>query len=234
LQLSFEGGNSAAYELSLSMPDRPIAPLLSSLPDYAEKMSGKNYIELRVALSDSVRVSVGVVDCAAHVKLAAAEPAWTLLQIKQNLRDSHGIDWACHTETTFRFSDSAAFVPQQNPDSTIVLNGATVTFVPPPNSGGTVHNFPILLLHPHTPTATSMKKPRTCLTVVVCSAGEEDREVEVMPSTGCTVAELKAMLQKDHDVAWAVASSKCLNEMSKPLKDDAPVPATGKFKLKKM
>ena len=79
-----------------------------------------------------------------------------------------------------------------------------------------------------------MKVTRTCLTVVISSAEEADREVDVMPNTGCTVAELKAMLQKDHDVAWAVASPKCLNEMSKPLKDDAPVPTTGKFKLKKM
>jgi hypothetical protein len=133
LQLSFAGGNTTAYKSSLSKPDRLIAPLLSSLPEYAEKMSGKNRIELRVALGDSVRVSVGVADCEAHVKLPAAEPAWTLLQIKQNLRDS---------------------------------------------------------------------------------AGEADGEVEVMPSTGCTVAELKAMLQTDHKVPWAVASSKCLNEMS--------------------
>ena len=214
------------------MPDRPIAPLLSSLPDYAEKMLGKNCIELRVTLSDSVRVSVGVTDSEAHVELPSAEPAWTLLQIKQNLRDSHGIDWAFDTETTFRFSDPAAFVPQHNPDSTIVPNGATVTLVPPPYCW--VHNFPILLIHPHTPQATSIQKSRTCLTIVVCSTGEADREVEVVPNTGCTVAELKAMLQKDHDVPWAVASSKCLNEMSKPLKDDALVPATGRFKLKKM
>jgi hypothetical protein len=39
---------------------------------------------------------------------------------------------------------------------------------------------------------------------------EADREVDVMPNTGCTVAELKAMLQKDHNVPWAVASSKSL------------------------
>ena len=227
-QLSFEGGNSSAYELSLSMPDRPIAPLLSSLPDYADKMSGKNYIELRVTLSDSVRVSVGVADSQAHVKLPSSEPAWTLLQIKRNLRDSHGIDWAFEEETAFRFSDSAA---QHDRNSTIVPNGATLTLVPPPKFW--VSNFPILLIHPHTPLATSMKKSRTCLTVVVCSTGEADREVEVVPN-GCTVTELKAILQKDHDVPWAVASSKCLNEMSKPLKDDALVPATGRFKLKKM
>jgi hypothetical protein len=79
-----------------------------------------------------------------------------------------------------------------------------------------------------------MKVTRTCLTVVISSAEEEDREVDVMPNTGCTVAELKAMLQKDHNVPWAVASSKCLNERCKVLKDDAPVPATGRFKLRKM
>ena len=221
-QLSFSGGATIVYELPLYPSNRPIAPMLYALPDYAQKMSGKLHVELRVALSDSVRV--GLNDAEAHVQLRSCDEPWTLLRIKRNLMEFHGIDWALDEQTTCRFQPQIAL--EQDIDATILSPEVVLTLTPPPRL--MVHNFPLLLIQPFVPPVASEKKSKMCLVVVV-----GDKDIEVL-SPPATVVELKAMLQRDHGLDWAVASSRCVNELSgKVLKDDSPVPATGRLKLMK-
>ena len=202
--------------------------MLFSRQDYANKMSGKSHIELQVVLYDSVRACVGAGE--AHVQLPDSDQPRNLLQIKQHLRDFYGIDWACDSQTTCRFTGSMLSAEQQDSDATTLRPGEIVTLIPPPRTW--IEDFPIILIQPFKPPA-AVKKSKGCLLVVISSDGEANREIEVIPNSASTVADLKALLQHDHGVAWAVASSKCLNEMSKVLKDDAPVPATGRLKLRK-
>jgi hypothetical protein len=202
--------------------------MLFSRQDYADKMSGKAHVELQVVLYDSVRVCVGAGE--AHVQLPDAEQPWTLLQIKQHLRDFHGIDWACDSQTSCRFTGPTLSGQPQDDAAATLQPGVIVTLVPPPRSW--VENFPLLLIQPFKPPAV-VKKAKGCLVVIVSSDGEANREIEVTSNVASTVAELKALLQHDHGIAWAVVSSKCLNETSKVLKDEAPVPATGRLKLRR-
>jgi hypothetical protein len=67
---------------------------------------------------------------------------------------------------------------------------------------------------------------------VVISGPAGDKEVEVTSALGCTVSNIKELLRDNHGVDWAVTASRFLNVLGKELKEDAPVPASGKFKLK--
>ncbi len=195
-------------------------------------MRGKIHIELQVSLSDSIRVGVGA--ACGHVQLADDETPWTVLGIKQYVRDFHGIDWAFDSQTTCHFSGSASVIQQQEANATVVPSGAILTLVPPARCW--VQHFPLLLIEPYTPppapSASLMSKEG--LTVVISSPGEADAEIQLLPPADCTVTMLKTLLQQDHGVSWAIDSSRCLTQTSKPLKDEAVIPSTGRLKLRRM
>lgn len=230
-QINFAGGSTAAFELPLSPQDLPIARLLHSRPDYADKMRGKMHIELQVSLSDSIRIGVGA--ASGHVQLADAETPWTVLGIKQHVADIHGVDWALDSQTTCHFSGCAAVIRQQDVNAITVPSGVVLTLVPPTRCW--VQHFPILLIEPYTPPEALHESSisKEGLTVVVSSPGETDVEIQLRPPADCTVTMLKTLLQQEHGVSWAVESSRCLTQTSKPLKDDVVVPTTGRLKLRK-
>ena len=167
------------------------------------------------------------------MQLADAETPWTVLGIKQHVADIHGVDWALDSQTTCHFSGCAAVIRQQDVNAITVPSGVVLTLVPPTRCW--VQHFPILLLEPYTPPEAlrELSISKEGLTVVVSSPGETDVEIQLRPPADCTVTMLKTLLQQEHGISWAVESSRCLTQTSKPLKDDVVVPTTGRLKLRK-
>jgi hypothetical protein len=200
-----------------------------SHPDYAEKMKGKLHIELQVELCDGVQVGIG--SPWGHVQLPAPASPLSLLDIKRVLKDSHGVDWALDSQTTCRFNPPPP-LPHNDDNSVIVAAGLHVTLLPPARLW--VQRFPPILIQPYTASAAvASASSKIGLTVVISSAGAADYELVVQPCANCSVGMLKMLLQQEHDVEWAVASSRCVTETSKPMKDHEIVAVTGRVKLRK-